>query len=58
MDDSNRDNQLEDSALSPISKEQWAEVRRRVAELDAHPGTALTWEEVQAKLKDLRSNIQ
>lgn len=34
-----------------LTAEQWAELARRDAELNANPGAALTWEQVRASVE-------
>lgn len=36
--------------IAPLSEEQMQEVRRRIAEHERDPGSAIPWEEVRARL--------
>lgn len=37
-------------AAGDLTPEQWAEIARRDAEMDANPGIAISWAEMRAKL--------
>jgi putative addiction module component (TIGR02574 family) len=41
----------EDRPRSRLTAEQRAELARRDAELDANPGTALSWEQIRASVE-------
>ena len=43
-----------ESDLPPLSEDQWAELNRRMAEHDADPASALTQEQVEKQLRELR----
>ena len=34
-----------------LSEEQWAEIDRRGAEMDANPGMAITWAEIRSRVE-------
>jgi len=40
-----------DTPPSDLSVEQWQELRRRAAHLEAHPEDGLTWDELKAGLR-------
>lgn len=43
---------LEDERpVEPLSDEQYAEILRRDAEMDANPGVIRTWEQIRARIE-------